>query len=70
MSAALTFVTHYTEGDELLDSIVTGYETWVFQHTPESKQQLMEWHHIYSAMKKKFETSTSTNRVMATVFRH
>ena len=25
-------------GDEFLDSIVTGDETWVFHHTPESKQ--------------------------------
>ena len=26
------------EGDEFPDSIVTGDETWVFHHTPESKQ--------------------------------
>jgi hypothetical protein len=26
------------EGDEFLDSIVTGDETCVFHHTPESKQ--------------------------------
>ena len=26
------------EGDEFLDSIVTGDETWVFHHIPESKQ--------------------------------
>jgi hypothetical protein len=26
------------EGDEFLDSIVTGDETWVCHHTPESKQ--------------------------------
>ena len=26
------------EGDEFLDSIVTGDETWAFHHTPESKQ--------------------------------
>ena len=26
------------EGDEFLDSIVTGDETWVLHHTPESKQ--------------------------------
>jgi len=36
----LRFLTHYAqEGDEFLDSIVTGDETWVFHHTPESKQQ-------------------------------
>jgi len=26
------------EGDEFLDSIVTGDETWGFHHTPESRQ--------------------------------
>jgi len=26
------------EGDEFLDSVVTGDETWGFHHTPESKQ--------------------------------
>ena len=26
------------EGYEFLDSVVTGDETWVFRHTPESKQ--------------------------------
>jgi hypothetical protein len=26
------------EGDEFLDSTVTGDETWVFHHTPELKQ--------------------------------
>ena len=40
MGSALKFLTCYTkEGDEFLDSIVTGEETWVFHHTPESKQQ-------------------------------
>jgi hypothetical protein len=37
--SALRFLTLYAqEGDEFLDSIVTGYETWGFHHTPESKQ--------------------------------
>jgi len=39
MGSALKFLTRYAqEGDEFLDSIVTGDETWVFHHTPESKQ--------------------------------
>ena len=39
MGFALKFLTRYAEeGDEFLDSIVTGDETWVFHHTPESKQ--------------------------------
>jgi len=68
MGAALTFVMCYTEGDKFLGFIVTGDEMWVFHHTPENKQQLMGWCHTHSAMKNKFKTSTSTNRVMATVF--
>jgi hypothetical protein len=26
--------------------IVTGKETWVFQHDPETKHQYMQWNHI------------------------
>jgi hypothetical protein len=40
MGSALRFLTRYAqEGDEFLDSIVTGDENWGFHHTPESKQQ-------------------------------
>jgi hypothetical protein len=39
MGSVLKFLTHYTQvGDEFLDSIVTGDETWVFHRTPELKQ--------------------------------
>jgi hypothetical protein len=39
MVSALKFLTHITqEGDKFLDSIMTGDETCVFHHTPESKQ--------------------------------
>ncbi|GFW50358.1 uncharacterized protein TNCV_2886641 [Trichonephila clavipes] len=44
MGFALDFLTRYAEvGDEFLDHIVTGDETWVYHHTPESKQQSMQW---------------------------
>jgi hypothetical protein len=40
MGLALKFLKRYAqEGNDFLDSIVTGGETWVFRHTPESKQQ-------------------------------
>ena len=40
MGSALKFLTRYLqEGDEFLDSIVTGDETWGFHHTLESKQK-------------------------------
>jgi histone-lysine N-methyltransferase SETMAR len=43
MGYALKFLTRYAqEGDEFLDSIVIGDETWGFRHTPESKQQSLQ----------------------------
>jgi hypothetical protein len=43
MGSALKFLTRYAqEGDEFLDSIVTGNETGCFHHTPESKQQSLQ----------------------------
>ena len=48
MGSALKFLTHCAqEGDEFLDSIVTGDETWCFHHTPESKQQSLQWRHTH-----------------------
>jgi hypothetical protein len=39
MGSALKYLTRYAqEGDEFQDFVVTGDETWVFHHTPESKQ--------------------------------
>jgi len=39
MGSALKFLTCYAqEGDEFLDSTVTGDEKWDFQNTPQSKQ--------------------------------
>ncbi|XP_023239655.1 COP1-interactive protein 1-like [Centruroides sculpturatus] len=35
--------TVFSEGDELLDRIIIGDDTWVSHMTPESKQQSMEW---------------------------
>ena len=49
MGSELKFLTRYAqEGDEFLDSIVTGDETRGFHHTPESKQRLLQWRHTYS----------------------
>jgi hypothetical protein len=46
MGFALKILTRYAqEGDEFLHSIVTGDETSVFHHTPESKQQSLQWRH-------------------------
>jgi hypothetical protein len=49
MGSALKFLTRYArDGDEFLDYIVTGDETWGFHHTPESKQQSLHWRHTHS----------------------
>jgi len=43
--SALRFLTLYAqEGDDFLESIVTGHKTWVFHHTTESKQQSLHSH--------------------------
>ncbi|GFW39950.1 uncharacterized protein TNCV_5116331 [Trichonephila clavipes] len=44
--SSLDFLLRYKEeGDDMLNRIVTGDETWVFHITPESKQKSMEWRH-------------------------
>jgi hypothetical protein len=51
MGSSLKFLTRYAqEGDEFLDSIVTGDETWGFHHTAESsddddevQEEVMTW---------------------------
>jgi len=60
MGSALKFLTRYEqEGDEFLDYILTGDETWVFHHTPESKQQPLQRHHTHSPRTNEFKTSIS-----------
>ena len=69
MGSVLKFLTRYPqEEDEFLDSIVTGGEIWGFHHTPESKQQSLQWRHTRSARTKKLKTSISVKIVMASVF--
>ena len=69
MGLTLKFLTRYTqEGDEFLDSIVTGDETWGFHHTSESKQQSLPWCHTHSSKTKKFKTLISVKKIMASVF--
>ena len=63
IGSALKFVTRYAqEGDEFLDSVVTGDERSGFHHTPESKQQSLQWHHTHSPRTKKFKTSISVKK--------
>lgn len=69
MACALDFLDRYhKEGDQFLENIVTGDETWVSHMTPESKRQSMEWRHTTSPVRVKAKQTISTRKVMATVF--
>ncbi|XP_049952649.1 histone-lysine N-methyltransferase SETMAR-like [Schistocerca serialis cubense] len=69
MGFALGFLSCYAEaGDEFLDRTVTGDEMWVYHHTPESKQQSMQWRHSNSPKAKKCKTSISAKKIMASGF--
>ncbi|GFU24275.1 mariner Mos1 transposase [Trichonephila clavipes] len=69
MACALDFLDRYhKEGDQFLERIVTGDETWVSHITPESKRLSMEWRHTNSPVRVKAKRTISTRKVMATVF--
>ncbi|KFM58918.1 Histone-lysine N-methyltransferase SETMAR, partial [Stegodyphus mimosarum] len=69
LGSSLTFLTRYSdEGENFLNQIVTGDETWVCHFTPESKQQSMEWRHTHSPKKQKFKVTMSSQKIMCTVF--
>ncbi|GFR18102.1 HTH_48 domain-containing protein [Trichonephila clavata] len=69
LGSALTFLERYhNEGEDFLDHIVTGDETWVAYVTPESKQQSMEWRHSSSPKRVKFKQTISARKIMCTVF--
>ncbi|GFU16885.1 histone-lysine N-methyltransferase SETMAR [Trichonephila clavipes] len=70
MACALDFLDRYhKEGDQFLERIVTGDETWVSHITPESQRQSMEWRHTNSPVRAKAKRTISTRKVMATEFR-
>ena len=59
------------EGDGFLGRIVTGDETWVHYHQPETKKASKKWRHTSSPKPKKFRklrTQPSEGKVMLTLF--
>jgi hypothetical protein len=69
VSSTQSFLARYEEKrDDFLDGIVTGDETWVFHHTPETKRRSVQWRHIHSPSAKKFRTSKPTRKIVAAVF--
>jgi len=68
-ASTLDFLTQYSEeGENFLSRVVTGNETWVSHKAPELKQQFMEWRHTSLPTKMKFKQTTSTQKIMCTVF--
>ncbi|GFS04208.1 histone-lysine N-methyltransferase SETMAR [Elysia marginata] len=60
---------HYEEeGEEFIQRIVTGDESWVHHYDPESKRQSMEYRHKSSPSPRKFKAVASARKVMLTVF--
>jgi len=70
MGSALMFLQHYwEEGDEFLDRIVAGDETWVQFINTKTKEQSKQWMHTHSPNKsKKFKRTLLNKKMMATVF--
>lgn len=69
IECAQQFVASFEDkGEEFLDSIVTGDETWAHYYTPEMKEQSKQWRHSNSPKPKKFKQEKSAGKIMATVF--
>jgi len=69
MDASLTHLLHFNDhGEDFLEQIITGDETSVHQYCSETKVHSMAWKHPGSPTIKKFKTSTSSGKLMATVF--
>jgi hypothetical protein len=53
-NASVEFLERYRkDGDEFLNHIVTGYETWVSCVNVETKKQSKQWMHTHSPNKSK-----------------
>ena len=56
------------EGDNFLQQIVTGDETWIHHYEPERKRQSVQWKPPSSPVVKKFKMRPSAGKLMLTVF--
>ena len=68
-TSAISLMSRFeAEEHAFLSRIVTGDETWVHYHTPESKRASMEWQHKTSPHPKKCKIVTSAGKLMLTIF--
>ena len=68
VDACQELLKHFEAGDGFLERTVTGDETWVHYHQPETKKANKEWHLTSSPKPKKFCTQPSMGKVMLTLF--
>jgi len=69
MLTSLGNLQHYkTEGEAMLERIVTGEETWIHHYQPETKQASRQWKHKESPTPTKLKVVPSASKVIATVF--
>ena len=54
--------------ENFFSKIITGDETWVHHHNPETKQESMQWKHKVFPTPKKFRVQLSAGKILATVF--
>lgn len=59
---------YQADADAFLSHVVTQDETWVHHFDPETKSQSMQWKHVTSPTPKKFKSTPSSGKVMASVF--
>jgi len=69
MGASLTHLLRFNvDGEDVLEQIITGDETWVHQYCHETIAQSMAWKQAEFPTIKKFTKSTSSEKLMASVF--
>jgi hypothetical protein len=56
------------KGEDVLNTTVTGDETWMHHYQPESNRASMQWKHPSSPSTKKFNVTPSAGKVMLTMF--
>jgi hypothetical protein len=69
MGLSLQHLLRYSdEGEDMLNRIVTGDESWMHHYQPESKLASVQGKYPSSPSTKKFKVTPSTGTVMLTVF--
>jgi histone-lysine N-methyltransferase SETMAR len=60
---------HYCkEGDNFLQLIIAGDETWIYYYQPETKQRSVPWKDLSSPVAEKFKVQLSMGNLMLTIF--